>query len=93
MKKIYVCFAVAVIAFSVTKVSNPNGTSVLIDANVDALAQVESHFCYNGGPGANQCSIEAGITIVGNGVSANCSVSCNSGYYACCGIRCICVKE
>lgn len=64
----------------------------LFNPNIDALSQVEVNVCYNGGVGSNQCSIEGGITIAGSGVSANCSVSCDPGYYACCGIRCTCIK-
>ncbi len=49
--------------------------------------------CYNGGIGSTQCSIDGGITIAGFGVSAACSVTCGSGYYACCGLRCVCRKS
>ena len=40
-----------------------------------------SNYCYNGG-----------IDIKGGGASAACDVSCQTGYYACCGIRCTCEK-
>jgi hypothetical protein len=50
-------------------------------------------FCYNGGIGAVSCSIEGGIEIAGSGVSASCMVSCSSGYYACCSLRCTCVSN
>lgn len=45
--------------------------------------------CYSGGPGATSCSTH------GTG-GYGCSVSCGSGYYACCdmdGLECKCVKE
>jgi len=50
-------------------------------------------FCYNGGPGSSSCSIDAGISISGYGMTGGCSVSCQSGYYACCTLRCTCVKN
>lgn len=45
--------------------------------------------CYSGGPGATSCS-----THGNNGYG--CTVTCGSGYYACCdmdGLECKCVKE
>lgn len=42
--------------------------------------------------GATSCSISGGIDIKGGGASAACDVSCQTGYYACCGIRCTCEK-
>jgi hypothetical protein len=51
-----------------------------------------NNYCWSGGPGSNACSIDAGIDIMGFGVSAACSVSCDSGYYACCGLRCTCKR-
>lgn len=69
--------------------------SDLLLSNVEVIAQTESGspYCHNGGPGSNACSIDGGIEIMGQGVSASCSVQCNTGYYACCGLRCTCVKE
>lgn len=71
-------------------------------ANVEALTLDEPGggggggndcpYCYNGGPGATSCSIDAGIEIAGWGVSGACSVSCKGEYYACCGIRCTCCR-
>lgn len=50
--------------------------------------------CYAGGPGANSCSISAEASVVEIGGSMECSVSCNSSYYACCSLKgCHCVKE
>lgn len=51
-----------------------------------------SNYCYNGGRGATSCFISGGIDIKGGGASAACDVSCQTGYYACCGIRCTCEK-
>ncbi len=70
--------------------------SGLLLANIEALTdetEMWNPYCYNGGPGSNSCSIDAGISIAGYGVSGACSVSCNSGYYSCCGIRCTCEKD
>ena len=60
-------------------------------ANVEALATSESSSsCYAGGVGATECSIDAGIEIMGVGIAGGCSVSCAGGYYACCSLRCTC---
>lgn len=50
----------------------------------EAVAQAEDSSCFAGGPGSSQCSIEA--------AGVGCSVTCNSGFYACCsalGCRCL----
>lgn len=49
--------------------------------------------CFNGGVGASHCSIAAGIDVFGLGLSSDCSVDCREGYYACCGLRCVCKRE
>lgn len=51
-----------------------------------------SHNCFHGGEGSNSCSISAGLTILGQGVTTGCQVSCYEGYYACCSVQCTCVK-
>lgn len=51
------------------------------------------NICYNGGPGSTSCTIEAGVDAFGGGVSTGCQVSCESGYYACCGLRCTCKRK
>jgi len=40
--------------------------------------------CTSGGPGATTCSIQVSGGIAGIGGSFECSVTCGSGYYACC---------
>lgn len=98
-KKIVSCvFALtllATIGFGVNKSMNSRGKlQSLAMANVEALARGESSpFCYAGGEGSMSCSIDAGIEILGVGVAGGCSVSCNNGYYACCSLRCTCVKN
>lgn len=69
-----------------------NNNATLWKANLEALSEIESPYCHNGGPGATQCSISAGTNIVGVGVSAGCSVTCGGNTYACCSLRCICVS-
>lgn len=61
-------------------------------SNVEALTSPsdEDKSCIEGGIGASSCSIEAGITILGNGVTVGCSTECQKGYYACCALRCKC---
>lgn len=89
--------------YSVYESTTLTEAEMFIKANVEALTSGEPGGgggsspglikCYNGGPGASQCSIDGGIDIVGSGVSVACSVTCKAGYYACCGIRCTCYKE
>ncbi len=51
-------------------------------------------YCYNGGCNTGQCSIDAGITIAGYGLTAAGSVgSCEDGSFACCTIRCKCYPK
>lgn len=73
--------------------SSPTAWIALPLDNVVSLTNAESSGCYSGGYGASSCSINAGTDIVGFGVSAGCSVSCISGYYACCNINCACIKR
>ncbi|MDE6541275.1 MAG: hypothetical protein K2L74_04620, partial [Muribaculaceae bacterium] len=56
-------------------------------SDTTAIAQ-----CYSGGPGTNTCEVPAGIDINGE-TTVGCAVTCADGYYACCGLRCICVPE
>ena len=90
-------FALALLAtagYGVNKSMNSDANlSDLALANVEALANGESSYCYAGGVGSTSCSIDAGIEILGVGVAGGCSVSCNSGYYACCSLRCTCIKN
>lgn len=58
--------------------------------DVESLASGE---CINGGEGAVSCASSGGGTIAGFGGSAGCSVTCSTGYYACCGLTCNCVKN
>ena len=76
-----------------TSIGDRVSDTYLFDTNVEVLAANDIPYCYNGGQGAIQCEIEGGITILEIGVSATCSVTCRDGYYACCGIKCTCVKE
>lgn len=88
----------AVLFFATLNVFVANSNKVYLEIfsldEVEALANNEDEpynpYCYNGGTGSLQCSIDAGITIFGFGISTACSVTCDSGYYACCGIRCTC---
>lgn len=59
--------------------------------DVEALSNSENDkkYCHSGGIAASQCSIEGGISLDA-GISGGCSVTCNSGYYACCDLHCTC---
>ncbi len=82
-------------AFVGVKKSVANKSGDLLLANVEALASEASSgpYCYAGGKGSNSCSISAGVTIAGYGVAGGCSVSCGTGYYSCCTLRCTCEKS
>ncbi len=56
----------------------------LADISVMAQADEESgSSCAAGGTGSTSCSYSATVL----GVSLSCSVTCESGYYACCGLN------
>lgn len=96
-------FALVVLFFATLNVFIVNGNKIGIEhfglSQVEVMANTEegeeelNPFCHSGGKGSSQCSIDAGTEILGYGVSMGCSVTCNSGYYACCGLRCTCKKE
>lgn len=48
--------------------------------------------CYTGGKGESECKVEPGIKI-GDFVTTGCGVKCEAGFYACCGVRCVCLPE
>jgi len=95
--------AMAIAAVAAVNVHFANGSkggqSALKFANVEALANGESgggsSSCRAGGPGSSNCSIKTEQLQT----SRECSVTCNSGYYACCNItlllsaECNCVSE
>lgn len=95
MKKIIVSSFVvmAVVAVSLKfghgTVKSVAPTAQIVLDDVESLASGE---CINGGEGAVACSSSGGGTIAGFGGSAGCSVTCSTGYYACCGLTCNCVK-
>ena len=75
--------------------NNSYENNLLLSENVEALSVSDG--CLSGGPGSTACSHSGGIgvTVVGSGGSTNveCSVTCGTGYYACCtAIGCKCVK-
>lgn len=94
-------FALVVLFIATLNVFIVNGNKIGIEhfglSQVEVMAETEDEpynpYCHSGGKNSSQCSIDAGITILGFGVSIGCSVTCNSGYYACCGLRCTCKKE
>ena len=82
---------VAVLTFVYVK--NERNKDLLFVANIEALADVELSICIAGGEGASSCEIGGGLDVVGYGVSVACSVTCDNGYYACCGLGCKCIKN
>lgn len=89
---------IAVAGGAFRQVGLSKNSNMMLEA-VESLSNDE-HECFSGGPGSSSCSIGGGVgvrSISKNkkdvGIDYNCSVSCKEGYYACCGIRCTCVKE
>ena len=101
MKKKGIMSMVIVIAISTANVRtvinavNSNNQTNLSLESIETMSSEESGSggCYAGGRGSNECSIQAGIDIVGSGTSIGCSVSCKPRYYACCSVRCTCIRE
>lgn len=56
------------------------------DDEIAALFQAEVDGCISGGDGADSCSLDGDIDIVGTGGGVGCSVGCRDGYDACCSI-------
>lgn len=94
----FVLVAAAVTAIAANRQTN---TPSLMEANIEALesrgvggggegGEGGSALCASGGRGASQCSNDGNIAGSGGG----CSVTCNSGYYACCNVvNCYCVRN
>ena len=94
MKKvIFVLVCSIAISLSAAFVSNRFNKNSIFFQNVDLLAENEGSNCHSGGPGASACNTEAGVTILGIEIKVGCSVTCNAGYYACCGLKCVCVRN
>ncbi len=70
------------------------GTATTPETNYDDRMEIplKDLTCYNGGPNSTSCKIEPGIKI-GDMVSIGCGVTCEEGYYACCGVRCACKPD
>lgn len=96
-KTIIALLTLASIALSCYAIAENNTTPAVSDTivvseiEVVATDTITPH-CYNGGRGSLSCEIPAGIELPG-GVSMACSVSCKEGYYACCGLGCVCLPE
>lgn len=90
--KLFVClsFAVTIAAtflFSEAKKYQGLFNNPILKENIEVLSRSEgSRLCSSGGAGATSCSYEYG--------GFSCSVSCESGYYACCGLSgCTCKRN
>lgn len=64
--------------------------SAQIEAYMDAAEKDPE--CRTGGRGSASCRIAPGVDIGGTR-TIGCSVTCEDGYYACCGLRCTCKPE
>lgn len=96
-KTIIALLTLASIALSCYAIAENNTTPAVSDTivvseiEVVATDTITPH-CYNGGSGSQSCEIPAGIKLPG-GVTTGCSVSCFEGFYACCGLNCVCLPE
>lgn len=61
----------------------------LTNKDSDYVKALRKMKCVAGGVGASSCYVPYAVTE--NGTTAGCSVSCSEGFYACCGVRCVCV--
>lgn len=59
----------------------------------ETVSTLSSEGCRHGGIGASGCSIGVDLNVMGDGLGGNCKVTCEAGYYACCGISCTCKKK
>lgn len=55
--------------------------------------EVHANGCHAGGPGAIECSMQPGFYTCLGAIATGGSVTCQKGYYACCGIYCYCEKN
>lgn len=89
MKKYYYC-VIALLSINATlfaqiKQAQSNDATVITMDSVETLSDDEiitDIECISGGSNASQCSFSGTIL----GVSGECSVTCESGTYACCGL-------
>lgn len=49
--------------------------------------------CHEGGLGSISCSIDASVHACIGGMGGGCSVTCSTGYSACCGLECKCLPN
>lgn len=89
MKKLYLIIATLVFLNVTLLASDWDDEFDFWDDDIELLAAGRS--CHSGGRGSTECSIGAGTEVDG-GISKGCSVACGGGYFACCGMSCICVS-
>lgn len=91
MKQIFALLVLVVLNIAVFAYASEGSDTIAVAEAVatDTTATME---CFSGGPSSPSCSVPSGIKI-GNETSVGCSVSCMEGYYACCGVRCICLPN
>lgn len=65
---------------NLSKPSSPNSVEEISDSE-----------CFAGGPGAQQCSIAAGVHIGDDIVKEDCKAECKPYEFACCGLHCSCI--
>ena len=91
-KKSVLLFYIVIIFFTAYAYSNPGD----IKEPVEHDGGASSYTCSSGGPGSSSCTVSANIGIGDGSGGTSCSVTCNSGYYACCNAyynKCQCRKE
>lgn len=81
---------------SIAAVSGETGGEIGSDGEIGGesgglIDDIVKH-CIAGGLGSSECSLKAGADVVGSSGSIECSTTCFSGYYACCGLSgCNCI--
>ena len=63
------------------------------DGNKGGCKKIHPNGCHSGGPGAISCGIDDSYHACIGRMGGNCTVSCQKGYYSCCGVDCKCLPE
>ncbi len=93
MKTKFIYGAIAALfALNVSLCAFAQDEPTLFEDDEEDIVEVVSP-CLSGGPGSSNCSNEGKLDFTEIGGGASCEVTCNFGYYACCGLRCTCEPD
>ena len=87
------------VALGLLKANHTETISQMSLDEIEALSQDETGHpdpvvdCIKGGPGIVSCSNDGCVPVCLGGLGDHCSITCNQGYYACCGYTCTCIPN